>query len=111
MWWMCINVFIDCDLVFSFLSFSVTLISTKQTIVACLSALVLMTNAKTREQLEAQAEYLTDTGNTNSEGSNSDGDKRQEKRGLDRHEHDYHVHEQKTITIVKKIPVPYPVGK
>lgn len=45
---------------------------------------------------------------TNAEASNANGDKRQDKRGLDHHED---VHVQKTVTIVKNVPVPYKVEK
>lgn len=56
--------------------------------------------------------------NTNVEDSKAAGselqDKKQDKRGLHGWEGDHghhHHHEEKTITIVKKVPVPYPVEK
>lgn len=62
------------------------------------------------EVKEEQVEQQSDAEATNAEESVTETDKKQEKRGT--HEsHDYHVHEQKTVTIVKKVPVPYPVEK
>lgn len=76
--------------------------------VTCLCALVLMTNGI--EVKEEQVEQQSDAEATNAEEGVTETDKKQEKRGT--HEsHDYHVHEQKTVTIVKKVPVPYPVEK
>lgn len=84
----------------------------KRKIVVCACVLVALANANADYQdIEAQAIVNTaDQGATNAEGVQFDGVKRQEKRGLHKHE-DYHVHEEKTLTIYKKIPVPYPVEK
>lgn len=58
--------------------------------------------------IEAQAIINTEDQSARSdELAAANGDRRQEKRGLHKHE-DYHVHEEKTLTIYKQIPVPYP---
>lgn len=43
---------------------------------------------------------------TNAEASYANGDKRQDKRDAN-----VHVHQEKTITVVKNVPVPYKVEK
>lgn len=93
-------------IVIRFLLFYLIYLSFFKTVV-CVCALVLITNATESKQPDAQA--IDES--TNAEGSDADGEKNQEKRDIDRHAHDYHVHEQKTITILKKVPVPYPVEK
>lgn len=76
--------------------------------IACLCALVLLTLGE-EEKKSIENANVEDSKAADSELQ----EKKQDKRGLHGWEgdHGHHHHEEKTVTIVKKVPVPYPVEK